>query len=266
MTNSELFGELLSPNEAADALAVSAGTIRRWLRQGAIPAHKIGRQWRVDVDALTEFLIHMSSESKESNDSPAGFDGSQIHCPTCAASDLHDLGGEERREYRCPACAIVFSINRGPQEDEFQSSQPAAERATIDMETPAIYERSPKRQRWYARGFEDGQNNKEITDQFLVDLTMHQGTKITGAYQHGYTDGLTTPIESSVPDTPEVLNALQQAEQAIRKADPYDPVEWVIRLMEAFDDGPDDLQTLGMLRHVEQAIDDRIKTGKWYAM
>ena len=157
----------------------------------------------------------------------------------------------------------MFSINRGPLEDEFQSSQPAAERAKTDIQTPAIYERSPKRQRWYARGFEDAQNKKEITDQFLVDLTMHQGTKITGAYQHGYTDGHNTPRESSAPDTPDVLNALQQAERAIRKADPYDPVEWVIWLMGAFDDGPNDLQTLGMLRHVEQAIDGRIETGRW---
>jgi len=263
MTKSELFGELLSPNEAADALAVSAGSIRRWLRQGVIQGHKIGRQWRVDVDDLTEFLLHMTSESKESDDFPAGFDGSQIHCPICAATDLHELGGEKGREYRCQACAVVFSINRGPLEDEFQSSQPAAESARSELQTPPLYDKSAKRQKWYALGFEDAQNGKEITDQFLVDLTMHQGTKITGAYQHGYTDGLNTPRESSAPDTPDVLNALQQAERAIRKADPYDPVEWVIWLMEAFDDGPDDFQTLGMLRHVEQAIDGRIKTGGW---
>lgn len=38
--------------EAAERLAVSPATVRRWLEEGAIVGRKIGRAWRVDLGAL----------------------------------------------------------------------------------------------------------------------------------------------------------------------------------------------------------------------
>jgi excisionase family DNA binding protein len=194
MTESKLFGDLLTPDEAADALAVSSATMRRWLREGVIPGHKIGRQWRVHADVLREFLFDMISQSKTS-EPPSGellesVEASPIHCPVCAANALQDFGGEGESEYRCDACGAVFTIKEGPPDVEFRSLQRAERKARKAPQPPAIYEKSPKRQEWYKTGFLDAQDGKEITDQFLVDLTMRLGTGITGAYQHGYEDGL----------------------------------------------------------------------------
>jgi len=53
---SKILGELLTPVEAGEALQISAATIRRWLRDGVITGHKIGKQWRVNVDELRAYL------------------------------------------------------------------------------------------------------------------------------------------------------------------------------------------------------------------
>jgi len=46
----------LSPQEAAEKLAVSLDTIRRMLRTGAIRGTKVGRQWRIHQRDLDAFL------------------------------------------------------------------------------------------------------------------------------------------------------------------------------------------------------------------
>ena len=48
---------MLTPEEVAASLRVSAETIRRWCRTGEIPAIRIGRLWRIKqttLDALLE--------------------------------------------------------------------------------------------------------------------------------------------------------------------------------------------------------------------
>jgi excisionase family DNA binding protein len=43
---------LLDARKAAELLGVSDQTLRRWAREGQIPAFKWGRAYRFDVDAL----------------------------------------------------------------------------------------------------------------------------------------------------------------------------------------------------------------------
>lgn len=46
----------LSVEEVAASLSVHQNTVRRWVREGALPAYKFGRQYRLDADELAEFL------------------------------------------------------------------------------------------------------------------------------------------------------------------------------------------------------------------
>lgn len=47
---------LHSPAEIAEALNVSPGTVRRWIREGSLRALLVGGQWRVPAEALERFL------------------------------------------------------------------------------------------------------------------------------------------------------------------------------------------------------------------
>ena len=47
---------LLSLAECAHALGVSERTVRRLVTARRVPAYKVGRQWRVDLDEVRESL------------------------------------------------------------------------------------------------------------------------------------------------------------------------------------------------------------------
>ena len=47
---------LLTTQEAAEFLRVSRATILRWCKAGQLPAVRIGRQWRIDMDQLERVL------------------------------------------------------------------------------------------------------------------------------------------------------------------------------------------------------------------
>lgn len=47
---------LLTPDEAAERLAVSPKTLRDWLRTGALRGVKVGRLWRVRPTDLEAFI------------------------------------------------------------------------------------------------------------------------------------------------------------------------------------------------------------------
>jgi len=47
---------LLTTQEAAEYLRVSRATILRCCRAGQLPAVRIGRQWRIDMDQLERLL------------------------------------------------------------------------------------------------------------------------------------------------------------------------------------------------------------------
>jgi len=46
----------LNPAEAAEALGVSEMTVLRRLRDGILPAKKLGNRWLISVDALRQFV------------------------------------------------------------------------------------------------------------------------------------------------------------------------------------------------------------------
>lgn len=49
-------GALLTPDEVARRLGVSAEETRRKLRRKELPGGKVGRQWRVDADLLERWI------------------------------------------------------------------------------------------------------------------------------------------------------------------------------------------------------------------
>jgi excisionase family DNA binding protein len=58
--------ELMTLGEVADYLRVTKTTVYRLLRQGQIPANKVGRQWRFDKTSIDEWL-HRSSVKTVAN-------------------------------------------------------------------------------------------------------------------------------------------------------------------------------------------------------
>jgi excisionase family DNA binding protein len=46
----------LTPEEVSDLLQVSVYTVRRWIKQGELPAYKVGRLWRIDKVDLSNWL------------------------------------------------------------------------------------------------------------------------------------------------------------------------------------------------------------------
>lgn len=48
--------ELLTVQETADLLKTSRQQIRKMIREGLIPAVRIGREWRISAEYLEQFL------------------------------------------------------------------------------------------------------------------------------------------------------------------------------------------------------------------
>lgn len=49
--------EVLTVKEAAERLKTSRQQIRIMIRNGQLPAVRVGREWRILVEALEQFLI-----------------------------------------------------------------------------------------------------------------------------------------------------------------------------------------------------------------
>jgi excisionase family DNA binding protein len=60
--------KILTPEETAERLKVSAKTIRDWLRQGRLKGIKIGRQWRIEESIITEILVNGLNLDEETKD------------------------------------------------------------------------------------------------------------------------------------------------------------------------------------------------------
>jgi len=56
-------GTFLTPQEVADILRVSAQTVRRLLRDGEMPHHKVGGSYRVSQAQLDEYLARTARHS-----------------------------------------------------------------------------------------------------------------------------------------------------------------------------------------------------------
>jgi len=49
-------GPFLTPQDVSDHLQVSVYTVRRWIKQGELPAYKVGRLWRIKREDLDRWL------------------------------------------------------------------------------------------------------------------------------------------------------------------------------------------------------------------
>lgn len=57
MSNTQILSKpLLTVHDAADMLKVQEATIRQWIRSRRIRAIKLGKEWRITVPDLEEFL------------------------------------------------------------------------------------------------------------------------------------------------------------------------------------------------------------------
>lgn len=46
----------LTPHEVSELLQVSVYTVRRWIKEGDLPAHKVGRGWRIQRSTMAKWL------------------------------------------------------------------------------------------------------------------------------------------------------------------------------------------------------------------
>ena len=51
----------LTPEEVSEMLRVSVYTVRRWIKEGNLPAYKVGRGWRISEMAMNEWLSRNQS-------------------------------------------------------------------------------------------------------------------------------------------------------------------------------------------------------------
>ncbi|MCL6614075.1 MAG: helix-turn-helix domain-containing protein [Firmicutes bacterium] len=62
---------LLTPQEAAEILAVSPKSIREWLRQGKLKGVRAGRLWRIrehDLEAFLDPVLHALETAPEDDE------------------------------------------------------------------------------------------------------------------------------------------------------------------------------------------------------
>ncbi len=62
---------LLTPEEAAERLAVSPKSIREWLRQGKLKGVRAGRLWRIrerDLEAFLDPVLHALEKAPEDDE------------------------------------------------------------------------------------------------------------------------------------------------------------------------------------------------------
>ena len=62
--------KLLTPEEAAEQMQVSVSTVKRWLRSGELKGVKPGgRLWRVEEEALQQFITNSTETVNEKKSS-----------------------------------------------------------------------------------------------------------------------------------------------------------------------------------------------------
>lgn len=54
-----------TPKEVAEDLRLNVSTIWRWIREGKLPATKIGRSYRISDEQLAKFIESQDSEGKK---------------------------------------------------------------------------------------------------------------------------------------------------------------------------------------------------------
>jgi excisionase family DNA binding protein len=57
----------LTPKEVSDFLRVSTQTVLRWIKEGKLPAYKVGRVWRISKVDLDKWLNQQRTPRKVDN-------------------------------------------------------------------------------------------------------------------------------------------------------------------------------------------------------
>lgn len=64
--------KILTPEDAAEMLQVSPGTVRKWLRKGLLKGTKVGggRLWRISQSTIEEYIksdqVNLAQQAKKS--------------------------------------------------------------------------------------------------------------------------------------------------------------------------------------------------------
>ena len=53
----------LTPQEVSEFLRVSVYTVRRWIKEGQLPAYKVGRGWRISESEIGAWLEQSQSSA-----------------------------------------------------------------------------------------------------------------------------------------------------------------------------------------------------------
>lgn len=53
----------LTPQEVSSLLRVSVYTVRRWIKEGSLPAYKVGRGWRISETEMAHWLEQNQSSA-----------------------------------------------------------------------------------------------------------------------------------------------------------------------------------------------------------
>lgn len=59
---------MLTPEQVAEKLQITAGTVYVWLRSGRIRGVKLGRLWRIRPADLSAFLDHQARQEQSHRD------------------------------------------------------------------------------------------------------------------------------------------------------------------------------------------------------
>jgi excisionase family DNA binding protein len=62
-TNAAEPQSFLTPQEVSSLLRVSVYTVRRWIKEGSLPAYKVGRGWRISKTEIGEWLEENQSQA-----------------------------------------------------------------------------------------------------------------------------------------------------------------------------------------------------------
>lgn len=79
MENNILDYDILTVKEVACYLRVSRVTVWRWCQSGLLPAHQLGRSWRIYRDDLLQFLEKPGSDPEQSLPAEDAALGKQEH-------------------------------------------------------------------------------------------------------------------------------------------------------------------------------------------
>jgi excisionase family DNA binding protein len=64
MRKSRVYEEVLTVEEVAHRLRVDARTVRKWIRKGELVAFDVGREYRIRVSALHDFIQRREAKNK----------------------------------------------------------------------------------------------------------------------------------------------------------------------------------------------------------